>query len=206
METFYTWCAVVGVVLIGGQFFLSLLGFGHETDLDGHGEVDFGGADFGGDGGLDADHDLDHGADHGLDQHGGAWFVGILSARAILAALTVFGLAGLTAQKTYEPGLAFSIASASGAGVLLLVGWLLKTFYGFAADGTVHIEDALGARGKVYLPVPAAAAGHGKVTVHVGTRTVELAAVTTGEKLPTGTPVVVTAVTGPKLVEVARAE
>jgi hypothetical protein len=204
METVYTWCAVIGVVLIVGQFLLSLLGFGHEHDIDGHdGSVDLGGAG-------DVDHDLDH-VDHGdagADHHEGTWFIGILSARAILAALTVFGMAGLTAIRRggYDPGMAFSIASAAGLGVLLLVGWLLKTFYGFAADGTVRITDAVGAGGKVYLPVPAAEAGHGKVTIHVGTRTVEFAAVTTGAALPTGTPVVVTAVRDPKLLEVARAE
>jgi hypothetical protein len=58
----------------------------------------------------------------------------------------------------------------------------------------------------VYVPIPAGNAGPGKVTVTVQKRTVEYAAYTAAEALPTGARVRVVAVRGPNAVEVEPGE
>src|SRR5436190_5778633 len=102
MELFFLGIAAAGGTLLVCQFLLGLLGLGEH-----------GGADHG-DGHLDAHHDADH--DHGDGGHS-SWFVGMLSLRAIAAALTFFGLAGLAAHyRGLDTGLCVLIAA--GAGML----------------------------------------------------------------------------------------
>ena len=60
-----------------------------------------------------------------------------------------------------------------------------------------------GRYGTVYVRVPADGGGAGKVLLEYANRTVELAATTVGPALPSGTPVVVRAVTGPDAVDIA---
>jgi hypothetical protein len=70
-------------------------------------------------------------------------------------------------------------------------------------DGTVRIERSVGARGTVYLPIPAEKAGAGKVLVSVHHRTIEYKAITSQQLLPTGAKIVVVGVVAPDTVEVA---
>ena len=70
MQTFYVVCAGLGATFLIGQFLLSLVGLGHDGDsFDGH------------DAGADGGHDVH-------DGHGSAWFAGVLSVRALTAALS----------------------------------------------------------------------------------------------------------------------
>lgn len=199
METVYTWCAIIAGTLLVGQFLLNLLGLAQDGDLDLYSD----GAD---DIGLPSDGggDLHHGHD-GFD-HSGEWFVGMLSFRALVAGTTIFGLAGLTARHHFSPTQTFLIALASAAAMLYLVAWLMRTINRLRSDGTVRLERAVGHVGTVYLSVPAANAGAGKVTLEIQGRTMEFVAVTEGDALPTGTPVVVRGVVAPGVIEVAQAD
>jgi len=190
MENLYTYCAVIAGTLLVGQLLLSLIGFGHHTDLH---DLPTG------------DIDVDVSTD-GFD-HGGGWFVGMLSFRAIVAALTVFGLVGLgaSAGQQFDLLTTFMIALVAGGGVLYGVGWLLRSLYQLKSDGTVQIERAIGQAGSVYLSIPGQNAGAGKVTVKVQGRTMQYRAMTSEEELPTGTPVVVLNVLTPAIVEVTKA-
>jgi len=190
MEDLYKYCAVIAGTLLVGQLLLSLIGFGHHADLH---DLPTG------------DIDVDVSAD-GFD-HGGGWFVGMLSFRAIVAALTVFGLVGLggSAGDRFDPLQTFVMALVAGGGVLYGVGWLLRTLYQFKSEGTVHIERAVGQTGSVYLSIPGQNAGAGKVTVKVQGRTMQYKAMTSEQELPTGTPVVVLNVLTPAIVEVTKA-
>ena len=88
MESVYSYCAMIGGTLVVLQTVMSLVGLGG-SDLDGLDAVD---VDF------DVDLDMDMEVSGGVDVPDGgsdAWFVGVLSTRAILAALAVFGLTGL---------------------------------------------------------------------------------------------------------------
>lgn len=67
----------------------------------------------------------------------------------------------------------------------------------------MRTEGVAGRYGTVYVRVPADGGGAGKVLLEYANRTVELAATTVGPALPSGTPVVVRAVTGPDAVDVA---
>jgi hypothetical protein len=187
MELFYTWCATIAGILFLGQFVLGLLGIVDDVGL----------------GGIDGADGLDH-AD-GFDHAGGA-FVGFFSFRALTAAVTIFGLSGLAASKQWhDPNHVFLVALASGGAVLVGVGYLIRSMLQLASSGSVDDRNAVGRTGSVYLSVPGAAGGQGKVTVLVQGRSMEYRAVTEGEPLPTGTAVVVTKFVSPGVVQVARA-
>ena len=193
MENFYAYCAVIAGTLLVGQLLMSLIGLGHDSDLHDFSHVD-----------VDVDVDID-GAVDGFD-HGGEWFVGILSFRAIVAALTVFGLVGLGATAgELSRFQAFFVSLLAGGSVLYSVGWLMKSLHRLRSEGTAHIEHSIGETGAVYLSIPAEQSGTGKVSVKVQGRTMEYRAMTSEEKIPTGTPVVVVAVIAPGIVEVTKA-
>jgi membrane protein implicated in regulation of membrane protease activity len=190
-EMVYLTCAIVGGTLLVCQFLLGLLGLGDHHDAAGDHDA----------GGHEA-----HGGHGDHDAHN-SWFVGVLTFRSLVAALTFFGLAGLAATVNFnqEPPLSLAIALAAAAGALFGVAYLMRSLHRLKADGTVRIERAVGQSGTVYLTIPAQRAGVGKVTVTLQNRTQEYQAVTPHQQLPTGSKIVVTAVLGPDTVEVVPA-
>ena len=193
METLFLICAGLGGTLLLLQVLAGVLGLGGD-------HADPGSHEFG------ADHaDGDHtGGDH--DHGDGNWFLGLLTFRAVCAAVAFFGLAGLSARYYALPETAqLAAAALGGFGALYLVASLMKLLHRLRADGSVRITNAVGRTGTVYLRVPGHNTGPGKVTVSVQNRTVELEAYTAANELPTGTPVRVVAVRGPSSVEVANA-
>jgi hypothetical protein len=219
MESLFTWCAVIGGSIFAVQFVMLMLGLhgGHDLDFD-HPDLDVPHLDAPD---VDAGVDVPHlGVDHDVDQvsikdgdldfdkhpdlitHSDTWFVGIVTFRSLVAAVTVFGLTGLAAMKNMPPEKAIALASLAGIGMLYLVGWSFKQLYKLQSDGTVNIEDAIGCPGTVYLAIPGQHEGAGKVTVKVAERTMEYRAMTNGDSLKTGTPVVVSAVISEDTLEV----
>jgi hypothetical protein len=201
MERVFLVCAVLGGTIFLCQFLLGLVGFGEHHDFGG-GDVDH---DFGG-----VDHDASGhatGADHEVSHESAmSWFVGILSFRTVVAGLTFFGLAGLAAHAGGLPPLgSLSLALVSGLAALYAVGWTMKSLSRLRADGTVHIESALGSPAVVYLTVPGFHSGKGKVTVTLQDRTMEYEAVTDGKELPSGATVQVVSVVDSETLSVALA-
>jgi hypothetical protein len=82
----------------------------------------------------------------------------------------------------------------------------MRFLFKLNVDGTVRIDRALGAHGTVYLSVPGAKAGVGKVLVNQLDRTVEYKAITSLEQLPTGAKIVVVGIVSADTVEVAPQE
>jgi hypothetical protein len=190
MYTFFLICAGVGGTLVLLQFLAGAIGLGGDhADAADHGDIS-------GDHGADG-HDADHGD--------GNWFLGLLTFRAVCAAITFFGLGGLVASY-YQLETPAQLGSAflAGFAALYLVATMMKALYRLKAEGTVRIDNALGQTGTVYLRVPGQRAGAGKVTLNLQSRTVELEAYTAADELPTGTPIRVVAVLGPSSVEVAH--
>ena len=184
METTFLIFAAAGGTLILCQLVASLLGFGADHDTD-----------------------TDHDTDHDNDGHGGGnWLVGALSVRAVSAALMFFGLGGMTAlyYGAEEPA-AVGVALGSAAAALYAIVAIMKALAGLKHDGTARVERSVGRTGTVYLRVPGARTGSGKVQVTLQNRTVEYQAVTAGTELPTGTPIKVVAVVNPGTVEVEAA-
>jgi hypothetical protein len=209
METTYLACALVGGTLIICQFLLTLLGLGGHHgaggghDLAGH---DVSGHDLAGHGAAPHDSGTHDTADH--DHHGASsaatWFLAYLTFRTVTAAVAFFGLAGLIlTEAEAEPWVALAGATAAGVAAMALVHWLVQSLTRFNIDGTLHVRQAVGAPGTVYLSIPGHKAGPGKVHITVGSRLVEYNAVTPDGELATGAKVVVVAVVNPDTVEVA---
>ena len=184
LETILLSVSGVGGALLICQFLAGLLGIG----------------------GDHADHDAGHGDGHGEDQghHGTTnWLFGLVTFRSIAAALTFSGLGGLTAQYfgADEPFILLA-AFLSGGGSLYAVASLMKLLFKLKADGTVQIENALGAKAQVYLRIPANKSGAGKITVELQNRTLEYLAITAQAEIPTGATVRVLAVVSDDTLEV----
>jgi hypothetical protein len=189
METTYYVCAAIGGTLIVCQFAMTIFGLGGHHDLVGHDHVEVPG------------HDSDHPGDHGDDS---TWFMGILTFRTISAAIAFFGVTGIIGQReNLEPFVALLLAAAAGIAALFMVSWIMKLLVRLNIDGTVRIERAVGCRGTVYVSIPAANAGQGKVQVSVLHRTIEYKAVTPQGALPPGMKIVVVRVVAPGTVEVS---
>jgi len=190
MEALYLYCAVIAGTLLVLQVVLSLIGLGEHFHFDHVDHI------------PDPHFDVGGHAD-GFD-HAGGRFVGLFSFRAIVAAVTVFGLAGLAGQQVFGPVQAFAVAIVAGGGVMYLVAALFRQLMRLHSEGSADIESAVGASATVYLSVPGNNSGMGKVTVRLEGQTVEYRAVTSlVQGIDTGTAVVITSVAGPGVVEVA---
>ena len=199
MENLFTYCAVIGGVLFVGQMVLMLIGIGGE-----HADFDIGGIDIDIDIDVpDGDMEYDGGGHFDVLGHNDSLFVGILTVKSLIAAVTVFGFAGKWAlDKGFSEVYTALIATVAGGAILYLVGWVFKELYKIRTDGTVKIQNTIGCSGEVYLPVPSGKESVGKVTISVAGRTMEYTAMTAGKELPSGTPITVVAVLGPDMVEV----
>jgi hypothetical protein len=177
MFAFFAACAVIGAVLLVAQ--IALTGFGAHADAPDH---------------PGTAHDVAHAVGHGLD---------LFSARSITAGLAFFGVAGAAAARAgWRPGLVAFCAVTAGLVAMTAVAWIMSQLLRLEDDGTVRLEGAVGAAATVYLAIPGAHGGVGKVTLTLQGRTVEYEAVTAGARLPTGAPVVVVDVVAPGTLEV----
>ena len=183
-----------------------LLFAGGVFDADGDGEVD-GGLDQDGfdpmDGHFDVDgHDAPPGGDGSdltPDHPGGPdTALHLFTVRGVVAFLVLFGWGGLCLCQAGLPGplavlLALPLGFAGMAGVALAVREVLRLQY----DGTLDLRNAVGLTGQVYLTVPPARSGDGKVTVTVQEQLRELDARTDSPApIPTGSPVRVAGLAG----------
>jgi len=185
MDTLFLLCAIFGGVFLIAE---SFMGFGGGDDADG--------------GDLDGDHAGD--ADAGSEgSHGSDWIFGVLSLRTILIGLTFFGLVGKTISSArFEPPLPLVGAVAGGLGAMYGVFFLMRGLHRLHAEGNERISRAVGLEGTVYLAIPGQNQGAGKIHLTLQNRLVEYQAMTAGERLPTGSRVVVVGVLGPDKVEV----
>ena len=213
LYTIFLFTALIGGTVMVCQFLMTMLGLS-EAD-GGFGDVD--GGDFGADAGdFDASADVDvdgdhhttmhHAADADIDHPTSARLFQVLSFRAVVAALTFFGLGGLGAlSKGYSPTIALMIAALAGCTALYGMYRLMKALYSFQSSGNVNLRNAVGRAAKIYVPVPASGDGKGKVLLTVQGRTMELEAVTDEtQNLSTGEDVVVEHIIGDDVVKVAR--
>lgn len=187
--------------------------FHADTGADFHGDA---GGHFGGDAGADAhaggaadahvhadtaqNADDQHHEGHG---HGSSHLFAVLSFRGIVAAMAFFGIGGLTAQAAALPDqTVLLIAIACGVAAMYLVYWVMQSLASLQAEGTVRIGRSVGEPATVYLRIPGARSGAGKIQINLQNRTMEYEAITEGDALPTGAKVVVVGVVNPETVEV----
>lgn len=170
MQTVFLLCIGVGGVVLLAQVVLDMVGAGldvPELDLP---DPDLGGSDL----------------STGLE---------LLSVRSLAAGMAVFGAFGLWLDGFLFGPIAAGLALLPGFGAVAATAWLTRFMLRAESSGSLRLEDAVGALGTVYLPVPGAASGTGLVQFPLQGRTVELRARTPEEAaLPSGAKVLVISV------------
>ena len=197
--------AVPSTLVLLVQTILMLIGIGGEAagdvdadvdvdvDVDMDAEADVDGIF--GDGELDADPDPT-----GLDG------LRVFTVRGIIAFAVVFGWVGLLMDSVGAAlWLSLPVAAVCGLAMMLALAFLMRAVLKLRNDGTLDNRNAVGVSGKVYLTVPAARKGEGKVNVLLQGSYVERSAVTDeAESIATGTEIVVIGVSGQTTLVVKR--
>ena len=111
----------------------------------------------------------------------------LISVRSIIAFFTLFGWAGvllLNAGKT----ILTTVLLSSGAGFIAMisVAYLLYLLSKLGESGNTDLSSAIFQTAEVYLSIPPAKSGQGKVHVEIQGALKELDAITEGNGLPTG--------------------
>ena len=171
IQQIFALIALPSTVLIVIQTVLLLIGIGGESDTD----VDVDDVD-----GIDL-------PDDGL---------AIFSVRGILSMLCIMGWVAVALLETSLPaGVSIAIAIACGIATLIGMAYLMRAVNKLQSSGNIDVGNCIGKIGEVYIPVPAAGNGSGKVNLTVQEKFSEFTAITTsGDQLKTGTYVRVVAV------------
>lgn len=209
LDIVFLTAAIIGGTVMVCQFILTLMGMADDTgDLpDGEYSGD-GGLDGGFDGGFDGDHStaMADAGDADYQHPDSTWLFGVLSFRTLIAAAAFFGVAGKAALGAgYSPGIALSIALLVGLTAMYGMYWLMAGISKLTSSGNERIGGAVGKHAHVYIPIPAAGKGMGKIHVSLQNRTVEYQAVCDGdEPLRTGETVQIVGVKNSDTVLVRR--
>ena len=191
MFTLYLICATLGGTVLVVQFLLTVIGIG--------------GDDFDADVDIPDDSDFLGEAHTSVADHGSTWLFSVISLKTIVAALAFFGLAGCAGLSAKLPTLTtLVIAIACGTSAMFLVHYLVKSLNRLDQDSSLHLNRSLeGKRGTVYVAIPAAKTGEGKIQLKLQNRIEEIKAMTEeSEQLPTGARVVISRMLTPTTVEV----
>lgn len=122
----------------------------------------------------------------------------LFSVRGIMAFLTVFGWTGVVLLEM-GVGQAISVIISLILGSAALVGMaaLIRSLMALAENGNADYRRALGKTARVYLTIPPAGQGQGKINLMLGEALGEFWAVTEGrEAIPTGASVRVVDLSG----------
>lgn len=142
-QQIYYGLALTATVVVALQTLLTLLG--GDTELESASDADFGGPE---------------------DHPSG---ISVLSTRTVAAFFVGFGWTGVIASRQGADDPALTAIAASLMGVLFggVVFFLMRFLYSLRYSGTLDYRNAIGEVGTVYLPIPAAMAGPGRVQVRV---------------------------------------
>ena len=122
----------------------------------------------------------------------------LFTLRGVVAFLTLFGWGSLwLCQLGVLPLIALFLGVWMGLAGMVAIAVVVRQAVKLQYDGTLDIRNAVGQAGSVYLTIPAARAGLGKVNVLVQEQLREFDALTdSSTPLPTGTDIVVTGLAG----------
>ena len=186
LQIFYCIAIPASLVLVV-QTVLMFFGFGEDADADADVEVSDGVPEdgiFGENSVTETESDFDV---EGLR---------IFTLRGIVAFFVVFGWIGVVMLSAEIPlVIALIVATLGGFAMMLLLAFLTKMMMKLRNNGNIDIRNAIGTAGRVYLTVPPARSGEGKVQLVLQGSLVERAAVTDEEtEIPTGSEVVVVSI------------
>ncbi len=185
--------AIPSTLLLLIQTILMLIGMGEDaadaaSDV---GEVDVPDGDAA-DGVFGGNEVTDIPDDFGLDG------LRILTVRGIIAFLVVFSWVGIVLESVgAQLFITIPVAAVCGFATMVLLAFLMRAVMKLRSDGNIDTRNAIGTSGKVYLTVPPARSGEGKVQLILQGSFVELGAVTDDEvAIPTGSEIVVVGISG----------
>lgn len=207
MGTLFLVAAVIGGTILVCQFGLTLFGLGH----DGADFAHHMGGDFHGDAHLGGDFHGDHAGDSltGSEQQhiNSSHLFGLVSFRTLVAATAFFGVSGRAALSAgYATSTSLILAIIVGMFAMYGMYWLMRSIAGLNSSGNERIGNAVGRPATVYVSIPAARSGAGKVQLSMQNRIVEYLAVTDdADPLKTGETVEVIGVATGDTVCVRRA-
>ncbi|MFT4666093.1 MAG: hypothetical protein ACI8YQ_000613 [Polaribacter sp.] len=111
----------------------------------------------------------------------------LISVRSIIAFFTLFGWAGVMLLNAGKPILTtVLLSSLAGFIAMISVAYLLYLLSKLGESGNVDLTDAIFQIAEVYLSIPPAKSGQGKVHIEIQGALKELDAITEGNGLPTG--------------------
>jgi len=172
----YWGIAIITSIVFLIQMVLTLIGLG-DTDSD----VDFGGAD------VDADVSLGDGNGETMDT-GGA--IQLFTIRNFVNFLLGIGWGGVCFWNTIPNKFLLAlVALLCGCAMVGAFVMMYRQLMKLESSGSYRIQDSVGLACDVYIPIPAARSGQGKVQISFSGSVQELPAMTEGEALPSGTKV-----------------
>jgi len=216
LERVFACAAIPSTVLLLVQSILLMMGIVGHHDGDVNLESDTSGlTDAHVDMSMDADHDIpDVHMDVPHDGHAGHGDhvshdagLRILTMRGLIALFSVGGWTGLALLRGgMNRTLAGVIAVVAGVGAMVLLAILFRLALRLQSDGSMDLQNAVGAAGTVYLTIPANCGARGKVMVMLQGQLRELDAVTEGDAaLKTGSFIQVVGVLNSDTLVVAEA-
>lgn len=152
--------------------------------------------------GLGADTDVDAGPmDGSVDSMEDGSLSGVFSFRNLVNFLLGYGWAGVLLHDSIESGLLLQVvAIAVGLLFVLAFVFMFRQVMKLSHDGSFKMSEAVGLKADVYLRIPAARSGRGKVQVSVKGSVHEIDAMTDNtEEIATGAQVKIVKVLGDDL-------
>ena len=193
LQIFYC-IAIPATLVLLIQTFLMFIGIG-----DGDADFDAPDVDFNSDG-IPDDIDMD------IDDVTGFESLHIFTIRGIIAFFVIFGWVGVV-MKSANINLIITlvVAMICGFAMMVLIAYLFKMVMRLKSDGNTDNRNALGSAGKVYLTIPPARSGEGKINIMLQGTYVERNAVTDeDESIPTGCEIIVVGTSGQTSLVVKR--
>ncbi len=164
MQKIYFCIGLAATVLLIAQIVLMLFGLGDGGDVD---------IDLDGDGVPDVSVDASDGFN-------------VFTLRGLTAFFAIGGWVGYTLADD-NITLAVILSLVSGTIALLAMAFVMKALMKTRSDGNIDIAKSVGKTAEVYLTVPPAGKGYGKINLTLEERFVEINAQQKGEKpIPTG--------------------
>ena len=134
--------------------------------------------------GLDSDLEAD------LDSGDG---FGIISFKTLVAFATFFGWGGVVSLNSgFSAPKTLMIAFLAGFLAMVALAYVLAQLLQLQESGTVDVYNALMQEGEVYIKIPNASEGKGKIHVEIENKLMEFDAISDGDSIPTGTRIKVT--------------
>ncbi len=177
--------AIPATVMLLIQLVLTFMGIGDDADSD-----------------ADGDTDVDTAEDSGF--LGGD--VQLFTLRGFIAFFSVLGWVGtICCGGGLHLAVSILIAALSGFAAMVLIAFMMKWLMKLQYDGTENIKNALGVSGTVYLRIPPARSGKGKISAIINGKLCEKNAVTDEEiTIERGEEVTVMGISGEETLIVRR--